>query len=244
MHQLRKSLLVLVSGLAACGAPAELDDSLFPAPGNTGYDRTSGNVGGSSPGIGGSASLGGSASFGGSASPGTGGSGAPAPGQGGSGNAAQGGSGQAPGQGGSGNAAQGGSGAAPVGAGGNAPIAGSAGDPSGGSGSGGGDCPDDITVLFDRPGGEGGCAGGGCHIPGGTPPDLVSPNPEQRLVGVMSSAVCGSVPYVSSGGSLLEDKIVGSPPSCGSAMPFLSPQALNAEDEQCILDWIAEVSGG
>lgn len=233
--------------LAACGAPAELDESLFPAPGQTGYGNPNGGLdafgGASTSGAGGNSSLGGASS-------------APPP-PGGSMGVAQGGS--APlvtggsmnlggtGSGGSPPVVTGGAGGeepAAAGAGGEAPAAGGSGG-SGGSDGSSGSCPDDITVLFARPGSEGGCEGGGCHNPGGTQPDLVSPNVADRLLGVAASAGCGSVPYIGAGGeSLLADKIVGSPPSCGAAMPFLSPQALSAEDEQCILDWIAEVSGG
>jgi hypothetical protein len=121
---------------------------------------------------------------------------------------------------------------------------------SGGSGGGGvqpppaANCPDDITVLFARPGSVGGCTqSGGCHEAGSPiKPDLVSPNVEARLVNVAST--CFQRPYISADDSFLEDKIVGTPPECNGAMPFLSPQTLTAADEQCILDWIDEVSGG
>jgi hypothetical protein len=139
--------------------------------------------------------------------------------------------GTASGSGGAGVAQQGGSAGAP---------------PAGGTGGGntGGGCPDDITVLFNRPIEQGGCAGSLCHIPGVTAPDLVSPNPEQRLVGKQSSGACGSRPYISATESLLAEKIAANPAPCGLAMPFLMPAALSAEDEACILAWIDTVSGG
>jgi hypothetical protein len=100
-------------------------------------------------------------------------------------------------------------------------------------------------VLFNRPITAGGCAGDACHIPGKTNPDLVSPNPEQRLLNVMSQ--CNGRPYIGAAdvdGGFLADKIAGTPPECGLAMPFFMPQALSADDEACILSWIDEVSGG
>lgn len=106
---------------------------------------------------------------------------------------------------------------------------------------GGGGCPDDITVLFNRPAEQGGCGGGACHVPGATAPDLVSPNPELRLVDVTSQ--CNQRPYIGAGDSFLGEKIAGVP-ECGLAMPFFMPQALSADDEACILAWIDEVSGG
>jgi hypothetical protein len=112
---------------------------------------------------------------------------------------------------------------------------------AGGDGAGAGACPDDITVLFNRPSDQGGCAGAACHIAGATAPDLVSPNIEARLVGVTSQ--CEQRPYIGPDDSFLAEKISGSP-ACGLAMPFLMPQALNAADEACILAWIDEVSGG
>jgi hypothetical protein len=105
----------------------------------------------------------------------------------------------------------------------------------------GGGCPDDITLLFNRPIEVGGCGGGACHVPGATAPDLVSPNPELRLVGVTSQ--CEQRPYISPDDSFLAEKIGGAP-ACGLAMPFFMPQALTADDEACILAWIDEVSGG
>jgi hypothetical protein len=227
MHPFTRSLLGLsVLSLAACGAPAELDESLFPLPNATGYDDGAVGVGGA----GVNAGLGGGGSLGG-ASPGSGGS-----------NSANGGT--------SGNVSQGGM--SPLAMGGGANLGGGMGSMGGGggqapggggSGNASGGCPDDITVLFKRPANQGGCDGTGCHIPGGTLPDLVSPNVEDRLVGVAASISCAPRPYIGAGDSVLADKIAGMPTSCGSAMPFLTPQSLSAADEQCILDWIEELSG-
>jgi hypothetical protein len=106
-----------------------------------------------------------------------------------------------------------------------------------------GNCPDDISVLFNRPGPQGGCQGDGCHVPGGQRPDLTSPGVEARLLNVTSS--CNGRPYISADYSFMESKLVGNPPDCGGyPMPFLSPAALNAADKQCILDWIDEVAAG
>ena len=113
--------------------------------------------------------------------------------------------------------------------------------PAAAAGGGAGGCPDDITVLFNRPAEQGGCGGGACHVPGATAPDLVSPNPELRLVDVTSQ--CNQRPYIGAGDSFLGEKIAGVP-ECGLAMPFFMPQALSADDEACILAWIDEVSGG
>ena len=55
---------------------------------------------------------------------------------------------------------------------------------------------------------------------------------------------CQGMPYVSAGDSLIESKIAGDPPACGSPMPLLAENALSAADEQCILDWIDEVAAG
>ncbi len=219
-------LLVLVP--AACGAPAELDESRFPSLNEVGY--TDGNFGSNG-------------ARGGAPNVGVPSGGAPSLPSGGSGGS------------GVGNVARGGmgsvsmAGATAIGSTGGSPATGGAGV-TGGSGSGGvqpppaGNCPDDITVLFARPGSEGGCTqSGGCHEAGSPiKPDLVSPNIEVRLVDVASS--CKGRPYIGADDSFLADKIVGSPPECNGAMPFLSPQTLNAADEQCILDWIDEVSGG
>jgi hypothetical protein len=81
-----------------------------------------------------------------------------------------------------------------------------------------------------------------CHVPGATAPDLVSPGVEMRLVNVTSQ--CNGRPYIGAADSYLADKIAGSPPECGLAMPFFMPQALSQADEDCILNWIEEVSGG
>ena len=226
-------LVVLVP--AACGAPAELDESRFPSLAEAGY--TDGN--GSNAARGGATGVanGGAPNLG---SPSGGAPNVPRAGSGGSGVGS-------PVQGGSGSVSM--AGANTSGSTGGNPATGGTGM-TGGSGSGGvqpppaGNCPDDITVLFKRPGSEGGCTqGGGCHEAGSPiKPDLVSPNIEVRLVDVASS--CRSRPYIGADDSFLADKIVGSPPECNGAMPFLSPQTLNAADEQCILDWIDEVSGG
>jgi len=101
-------------------------------------------------------------------------------------------------------------------------------------------CPEDITLLFARPLQQGGCQGTGCHSPGNTSPDLISPNPAERLLDVPSS--CGGRPYIGRDDSFLVDKITGEPPACGAPMPFSMPDALTAEDEACILAWIDDVS--
>jgi hypothetical protein len=103
-------------------------------------------------------------------------------------------------------------------------------------------CPDDITVIFNRRVEDGGCASAGCHIPGATPPDLVSPGLDARLLNVTGTTSCGQRPYISSGESLLELKLVGDPVPCGFRMPLGAE--MPEEDLQCVLDWIAEVSGG
>ena len=220
-------LWLFVSGFA-CGAPAELDESIFPRPNETGYadaplgGSSGGGQGGQSPiaqgGRSGSTGGSGNASQGGSMQVGTGGAGMSL----GGGGAISMGGGSQGGSSGSGGQAQSGAG-------------GSGNAPSGG-------CPDDITVLFKRPGAQGGCEGGGCHVPGGTRPDLVSPNIEERLLNVASG--CRSRPYIGADDSFLAEKVSVGPPECGAAMPFLTPQALSAEDEQCILDWIEEVASG
>lgn len=226
----RSWLGFVVLAPAACGSPAELDESRFPSPNEVGY--TDGNP------I--NRSGGGGVANGGASNVGTGGApSVPRAGSGGSGGVNQ-------AQGGTGSVSTGGTNAS--GSTGGNPAAGGTGV-IGGAGSGGvqppaGSCPDDITVLFARPGAQGGCTqGGGCHEASSPiKPDLVSPNIEVRLVDVISS--CKGRPYIGANDSFLADKIVGSPPECNGAMPFLSPQTLNAADEQCILDWIDEVSGG
>ncbi len=143
------------------------------------------------------------------------------------------------GSGGTGAGGAGGTGSTGVGG-----VAGSAGQGAGGTGAQpSGNCPDDILVLFNRPGPQGGCAGPGCHIPNGTPPDLTSPGVETRLLNVTST--CNQRPYIGAADSFLEEKLVGSPPACGGLpMPFGTPAALSAEDEQCIIGWIDEVAAG
>lgn len=211
-----------IVALAACGSPSPLDEEAFPSIDQTGY-TTASNTGGSAA----------------VATAGSSGVTGPSAGAGGSA-----GSGTATGTGGS----------AP--AGGSAGSAGS-GEASGGmgttagSGAGGG-CPDDITTLFARPSAQGGCTnGGGCHEPGSpVKPDLVSPGVEARLLNVSSSCSKTSTgasvqprPYIGGDDSFLEEKIVGKP-GCGSPMPFFAEAALSAADEQCIVDWIAQVSEG
>lgn len=211
--------------LAGCGAPAELDESRFPGLNETGYIDNFGPIGGV----------------------GNGGAGAPpssagAPGQSGAGNVPVGGTGNV-GQGGSPPVAAGGSGS--VSTGGNPPMGGQSGQQGGASqgGSdqtGGGSCPDDITVLFNRPGDQGGCDGMFCHRAGGQRPDMISPGVEERLLDVASN--CMGIPYISAGESFLEEKLVGPPRCNGFVMPLGAP--MPEEDRQCILDWIDEVSGG
>ncbi|HKO93238.1 MAG TPA: hypothetical protein VJU61_18915 [Polyangiaceae bacterium] len=211
-----------ILALAACGSPAPLDEEAFPALEQTGYTSGSNS----------NANTGGSAAA-----------------------AAAGSSGIAAGTGGSSGTAAG-SGGTPSGSSGSS--AGSGDTASGGMGttagsSGGGGCPDDITVLFSRPSAQGGCTnGGGCHEPGSpVKPDLVSPDVATRLLNVASScsktATGASVqprPYIGSADSFLEEKITTSEPGCGSGMPFFAEAALTPADEQCILDWIAQVGGG
>jgi hypothetical protein len=146
----------------------------------------------------------------------------------------------------------GGSGTAGTGAGGTGTGTGGTGTGVGGAagsaGTGGtgaqpsGNCPDDILVLFNRPGPAGGCGGIGCHIPGGTVPDLTSPGVETRLLNVLSS--CNQRPFIGAADSFLEEKLVGTPPACGLQMPFAMANALSAADEQCIIAWIDEVVAG
>jgi hypothetical protein len=146
-----------------------------------------------------------------------------------------------------------------VGTGGTAPNGGSGGSPgvsgtggqpsSGGTGQGGtgtepAGCPSDITVLTNRPASEGGCAGAGCHVPGGTPPDLTSPGVEARVLDVASSAACSARPYVGANDSVIEEKITNPDPSCGEPMPFFAADRLNATDKACIVEWIDGVAGG
>jgi hypothetical protein len=151
-------------------------------------------------------------------------------------------------------AGSGGSSALPLG--GTGGSAGTGGSGTGGSGTGGGagsagqggtaatgSCPDDIAVLFNRPGSEGGCEGMGCHVPGGQTPDLTSPDVASRLLDVIST--CNGRPYISASDSFLENKLVGNPPDCGGfPMPFFMTAALSAADKQCMLEWIDEVAAG
>jgi hypothetical protein len=233
MHRLTTSWLCLgVMAAVSCGAPAELDESLFPGPNEVGYADDDGTGSTGTP-------LGGGGGAGGQAASPSAGAGSPSVGSSGS-NAAP----PANGSGGSTAVApSNGGGSAPVAAGGpaQAGAAGGASTPTTGGGSSGG-CPDDITVLLNRPVSDGGCAGAACHVPGGTSPDLVSPGVEARLVDQPSQ--CNGRPYIGSDDSFLADKIGGEQPECGFPMPFLQPDTLNEADRQCILDWIDEVSGG
>jgi len=141
--------------------------------------------------------------------------------------------------------------------GGNSAVSNGGGAQTGGSSGAGstvangpGGCPSDITVLFNRPSSQGGCAaGGGCHD-GGQMPDLVSPNVLSRLLNVASSctkspsgATVAGRPYIGKDDSFLEEKIAGTP-TCGQAMPFFAIDKLSAGDRQCIVDWIDSVKGG
>jgi hypothetical protein len=230
MHRLTTSCLCLgVLAAISCGAPAELDESTFPGPNEVGYADDDGTGTTGTPLGGGGA--GGQSPSAGAGSPSVGSSGSPAasPASGVSGS-----NGAAPPSGGGGTpVAAGGSAQAGAAGGGSAPMAG---------GGASGACPDDITVLFNRPIAEGGCGGDGCHVPGGTSPDLVSPNIAARLLDEPSQ--CGGRPYLSAGDSFLEEKIGGEQPECGYPMPFLQPDNLRDADKQCILEWIAEVTGG
>jgi hypothetical protein len=221
MHRLTTSCLRLgVLAAISCGAPAELDESTFPGPNEVGYADDDGTGTTGTP-LGG----GGAGGAGGSPAVGSGGSSTAPP--------ANGASGAAPSSGGGGTPVDA-SGSAQAGAagGGSAPVAGGA----------AGGCPDDITVLFNRPLTDGGCSGQGCHVPQGVPPDLVSPNVEARLIDVVST--CNGRPYIGSADSFLADKVGEDQPECGSPMPFLQSDLLKAADRQCILDWIDEVTGG
>jgi len=236
MQRFTTSLLSLgvLAAAVSCGAPAELDEGSFPSLEEAGYtDSPAGAgaqpLGGNNAGNGAAPPAGGATGGGQATSPTPAANGASGTGTPAAGGAAPAGGGAAPAGGG---AAPAGGGAAPA-AGGGAPVA---------SGGGAGGCPDDITLLFNRPITEGGCNGSMCHVPGATAPDLVSPGVETRLLNVTSQ--CNGRPYIGADDSYLADKIAGSPPECGLAMPFFMPQALSQADEDCILSWIEEVSGG
>jgi len=214
-----------ILALAACGSPSPLDEEAFPSIEQTGYPTGANSGGTGATAVAGSSGVAGSSSgAGGSAGSGTpAGTGGSTPAGGSSGSSA-----------GSGGIASGGTGTT---AGGGAASA----------------CPDDITTLFARPSAQGGCTnGGGCHEPGSpVKPDLVSPGVEARLLNIASScsktASGASVqprPYIGSDDSFLEEKIGDGNPGCGSPMPFFAEAALSAADEQCIIDWIDQVSGG
>jgi hypothetical protein len=113
-------------------------------------------------------------------------------------------------------------------------------------------CPSDITMLFNRPSTQGGCAsGGGCHD-GAVQPDLVSPNVLSRLLNVASTCKKTSAgmsvaarPYIGKDDSFLKEKIAGTVNSeCGVSMPFFMTQSLKDADRKCIVDWIDSVKGG
>jgi hypothetical protein len=229
---LRTSPICLAALLiVSCGSPQGLEEDQFPDQ----YDQAATASGGTSGapvgnagrgGSGGSANLGGTSGNGGAG--GSSGSGATNGGSGGTGSSGSAGSGNASGAGGSGSGQAG---------------------TSGTGGSGGaqqqpaGNCPDDITLLFNRPSAQGGCADGGCHVANGFPPDLVSPNVEMRLLNVASN--CQSRPYIGAADSFLLEKLEDSTPGCGGAqMPFLAVQNLSAADRQCIANWIDDVGGG
>jgi hypothetical protein len=211
--------------IVACGSPQGIDEDEFPDQ-YAGQASPSGGSGANPPPVAsaGGTGAGGTGSSGSGGTGGSGGSGAPA--NGGSGGGGSGGSGNAPGSGGTGGGNLG----------------------TGGTGGGqqpppAGNCPDDMTVLFSRSSAQGGCGDGGCHTPGGTAPDLVSPNVEMRLLNVASS--CQSRPLIGANDSFLAEKIEDASPACGGfQMPFLATQNLSAADRQCILDWIDEVGGG
>jgi len=219
-HPRLKSFFAFVTLAAlACGSPGELGDG-FPPYEQTGYDD---GAGGAPVGVAGTVGLPQAGTGGGQPQAGTGGG-----------------------------VSQGGTGSVTAGTGGGAPVAGTGGGAPGGAGPGGagggaptGGCPDDITVLFNRPGTQGGCGDVGCHTPGGLPPDLVSPDPASRLLNVLTTN-CNARPYIGATDSFLAEKIDGSDPQCGEPMPFFLVNNLSDADRTCILDWIDEVaaSGG
>jgi hypothetical protein len=210
--------------IVACGSPQGIDEDEFPDQ-YAGQASPSGGTGANPPlaNAGGTGGTGPSGSGGTASNGGSGGSGAPS--NGGSGGGGSGGSGSASGSGGTG--------------GGNSGTGGT----GGGQQPPPGNCPDDITELFNRPSAQGGCADGGCHTAGGFPPDLVSPNVEMRLLNVNST--CQSRPLIGANDSFLREKIENPSPACGGAqMPFFATQNLSAADRQCIVDWIDEIGGG
>lgn len=220
MHRFFAGRICLGLIAFGCGSPGDLDQSRFPELEDTGYpDR----VGVAGSGAGGTFS-GAGGSTGGSNPGGTGGAlgtGGSAPGGGSGGSPGVSGTGGQPASGGTG---QGGTG-------------------QGGTGTQPGVCPDDITVLTNRPAMEGGCAGPGCHVPQGTPPDLVSPGVEARVFNVMASAACSGRPYVGASDSVIEEKLTN-PDPCGEPMPLFAAARLSAEDKACILEWLDDVAAG
>ncbi|HTV17309.1 MAG TPA: hypothetical protein VMG12_01520 [Polyangiaceae bacterium] len=206
-----------------CGSPGDLDRDRFPDLQDTGYPDRVGAAGASAGGtFGGTAGTAGSPGVGGA---GVGGAGV---GMGGTGNPPVAGTGGT-GQGGTGQAGAGQAGSGQAGAG------------QAGTGNDTGGCPSDILVLLNRPAMMGGCAGAGCHVPGGTPPDLTSPGVEARVLN--QTSLCNNIPYVGATGSMIEDKITGTPPTCGSPMPLFAEARLSAADEACIIQWIDGLAG-
>jgi hypothetical protein len=221
MHRFFTGRICLGLIAFGCGSPGDLDQSRFPELEDTGYpDRVgaAGSAAGGTFGGTGGGNAGGSNPGGTGGMVGTGGT-APSGGSGGSPGVS--GTGGQPSSGGTGQGGtgQGGTGAEPAG------------------------CPSDITVLTNRPAMEGGCAGPGCHIPQGTPPDLVSPGVEARVLDVMASAACSGRPYVGASDSVIEEKLTN-PDPCGEPMPLFAAGRLSAEDKACILEWIDGVAAG
>lgn len=143
-----------------------------------------------------------------------------------------------------GNAGAGGSSAGTSGSGGTG-GSNAAGTSNGGTDSGSGVC-DAPTLVFQVDGMQGGCNGGTCHTPANVatfPPDLISPNPETRLLDVVSnSAFCPGKTYIDTtniDNSLILQVIQPNPP-CAVQMPFnLTP--LTPEKIQCVRDWVQSV---
>jgi hypothetical protein len=208
------------TAFVACGSPQGLDESLFPDA----YQ-----------GVSSAGTLGGGQGGTGSVAAGNGGTGSSNGGRGGSQSVANpGGSG---GQAGSSSNLGGNGGRAQTATGGTGSGAG-----MGGTGQVGGACPSDITVLFNRPPAQGGCAGAACHQPNGFPPDLISPNPEMRLLNRPSS--CQGVPFIGADESYLVEKVTDPRSGCGEQMPFMNAAALSAADRACIVQWVEDVGGG